>query len=44
MTQATWTRGRGWALWKALILIAGTDPNKAIDARRVLTEVLNSPL
>jgi aminoglycoside phosphotransferase (APT) family kinase protein len=42
--QATWTRGRGWALWKALITIPGTDPIKANDARRVLAEVLNSPL
>jgi aminoglycoside phosphotransferase (APT) family kinase protein len=42
-----WTRGRGWALWKALILIAGyrtTDEGKANEARRILTEVLNSPL
>jgi aminoglycoside phosphotransferase (APT) family kinase protein len=39
-----WTRGRGWALWKALILIAGTDPIKAKDARRVLTEVLTDDL
>jgi aminoglycoside phosphotransferase (APT) family kinase protein len=38
--QATWTRGRGWALWKALILIAGTDPIKAMDSRRVLSEVV----
>jgi aminoglycoside phosphotransferase (APT) family kinase protein len=42
--QGAWTRGRGWALWKALILIAGTDPIKANDARRVLKEVLGSPL
>lgn len=38
-----WDRGRGWALWKALITIAGhreTDPEKADDARRVLAEVL----
>lgn len=42
--QSAWTRGRGWALWKALILIAGTDPIKANDARRVLTEVVSSPL
>jgi aminoglycoside phosphotransferase (APT) family kinase protein len=42
--HATWTRGRGWALWKALITIPGPDPIKAIDARRVLKEVLGSPL
>jgi aminoglycoside phosphotransferase (APT) family kinase protein len=42
-----WTRVRGWALWIALILIAGyrtTDEGKANEARRILTEVLNSPL
>ena len=44
---AAWTRGRGWALWKALITIEGdriNDPAKADDARRVLTEVLTAPL
>jgi aminoglycoside phosphotransferase (APT) family kinase protein len=38
-----WTRGRGWALWKALITLAGsrdTDPAKADHARRTLGEVL----
>jgi aminoglycoside phosphotransferase (APT) family kinase protein len=40
VVHATWTRGRGWALWKALILIAGTDPIKAMDSRRVLSEVV----
>ena len=42
-----WIRGRGWALWKALILIEGyrkTDQAKANEARRILTEVLSSPL
>jgi aminoglycoside phosphotransferase (APT) family kinase protein len=40
---ATWARGRGWALWKALITLAeylGTDPAKAAEARRVIDEVL----
>lgn len=40
---ATWTRGRGWALWKALITLAEyiqTDPLKAGEARRVIGEVL----
>jgi aminoglycoside phosphotransferase (APT) family kinase protein len=39
----TWARGRGWALWKALISIAGAldrDPRAAAEARRVLDEVL----
>jgi aminoglycoside phosphotransferase (APT) family kinase protein len=40
---ATWARGRGWALWKALITLAGsidTDPVAAATARRVVDEVL----
>jgi len=39
----TWARGRGWALWKALITVAGSremDPEKADDSRRVIAEVL----
>lgn len=39
----TWERGRGWALWKALITIAehrDTDPAAADAARRVLEQVL----
>jgi aminoglycoside phosphotransferase (APT) family kinase protein len=41
--DATWARGRGWALWKALITLAehsDTDPAKAGEARRVMNEVL----
>jgi aminoglycoside phosphotransferase (APT) family kinase protein len=40
---ATWARGRGWALWKALIIYAGNltaDPDVAADARRVIDDVL----
>ena len=40
---ATWARGRGWALWKALITLAEhrhADPRKANEARRVLDAVL----
>jgi aminoglycoside phosphotransferase (APT) family kinase protein len=40
---AAWARGRGWALWKALITLAeylDTDPAKAAEARRVIDEVL----
>lgn len=39
----TWARGRGWALWKALITLeehGATDPQRAAQARRVLGEVL----
>jgi aminoglycoside phosphotransferase (APT) family kinase protein len=42
--QATWARGRGWALWKALITLVEymhTDPAKAEEARRVIHEILN---
>ena len=42
--DATWARGRGWALWKGLITLAGyinTDPVKAGEARRVIDEVLD---
>jgi aminoglycoside phosphotransferase (APT) family kinase protein len=40
---ATWARARGWAMWKALITLAGhagADPSEAHDARRVLDEVV----
>ena len=39
----TWARGRGWALWKALITLAAdntTEPVKAGEVRRVIAEVL----
>jgi aminoglycoside phosphotransferase (APT) family kinase protein len=39
----TWARGRGWALWKALITLVeyrASDQLKAAEARRVLGEVL----
>ncbi|MDT4989977.1 MAG: hypothetical protein QOI74_4071 [Micromonosporaceae bacterium] len=38
---ATWTRGRGWALWKALIIYAGEriGTAKAAEARHVLDEI-----
>ncbi len=40
----SWARGRGWALWKALITLAehlNTDPLKAAEARRVIDEILS---
>jgi aminoglycoside phosphotransferase (APT) family kinase protein len=40
---AAWARGRGWALWKALITFAGlmrTNPGDAAAAQRVIEEVL----
>jgi aminoglycoside phosphotransferase (APT) family kinase protein len=39
-----WVRGRGWALWKALITLATdlqTDPIRAAQERRIITEVLD---
>ncbi|MGX8008737.1 aminoglycoside phosphotransferase family protein [Mesorhizobium sp. ORM8.1] len=40
--KATWARGRGWTLWKALITVAGHDANQAeaTRQRRVIDEVL----
>lgn len=39
--DATWARARGWALWKALLVLTGTtDPAEAADQQRVLDEVL----
>lgn len=34
LDAATWARGRGWALWKALILLAGRVQSSAIEAAR----------
>lgn len=40
--DGTWARGRGWALWKALVSCVGPldEGPDAVDARRVLTQVL----
>jgi aminoglycoside phosphotransferase (APT) family kinase protein len=43
LDDATWARGRGWTLWKALITLAehiDTNPLEAGRARRVIDEVL----
>ena len=34
--DATWARGRGWALWKGLIMITNKPPGQAEFARHVL--------
>jgi aminoglycoside phosphotransferase (APT) family kinase protein len=42
--QATWARGRGWALWKALITLVEhikTNPLEARKARYVINQVLS---
>lgn len=39
----TWARGRGWALWKALVVYAGaphSDNAAAVEAKRVIDEIL----
>jgi aminoglycoside phosphotransferase (APT) family kinase protein len=39
----TWARARGWALWKALLILAEcvtTDPDRAAVHQHVITEVL----
>lgn len=39
----TWARGRGWALWKALITLAGhavTNAPEAVWARQVIDQVI----
>jgi aminoglycoside phosphotransferase (APT) family kinase protein len=40
--DATWARGRGWAIWKALITLAKRDSSglEAVQVRRVIAEVL----
>jgi aminoglycoside phosphotransferase (APT) family kinase protein len=42
--QADWARGRGWALWKALITLVACkeiDPDRAANARHVIDELLS---
>lgn len=42
LDEATWARGRGWALWKALITAAGHDANQrhVDESWRVIEEVV----
>ncbi len=43
LDEGTWARGRGWALWKALITLAqhmDTNPMEADKARHVINKVL----
>jgi aminoglycoside phosphotransferase (APT) family kinase protein len=43
LDRGTWARGRGWTLWKALILLSGVadgHPRDVESAGRVLAEVL----
>ena len=41
--EGTWARGRGWTLWKALIVLADqidTDPDGAAENRRIIDDVI----
>jgi aminoglycoside phosphotransferase (APT) family kinase protein len=41
--EATWTRGRGWAIWKAMIVLAeelNTDPDGAAVTKNVIDRIL----
>jgi aminoglycoside phosphotransferase (APT) family kinase protein len=43
LDDATWARGRGWTLWKALITLVRvleTDPQEEEKARRVIDDVV----
>jgi len=43
LDDATWARGRGWTLWKALITVAalpGTNALAASSSRRIIDDVL----
>jgi len=44
LDPGTWARGRGWTLWKALIVAAGLSETNAVEAARpwrVIDEVLS---
>ena len=44
LDDETWARGRGWALWKALIIFTGlikSHPRDIEDAQQVLADVLS---
>ena len=41
--EATWTRGRGWAIWKAMIVLVrqmDTDPYGADVTKNVISKIL----
>jgi len=43
LDDAAWARGRGWTLWKALIVLAGlkgTNPLEVEKSRQIIDEVL----
>jgi hypothetical protein len=47
MDRGTWARDRGWALWKAMIVLVGAlrdDPEDARATKHVIAEVLSGNL
>lgn len=40
LDDATWRRGRGWALWKALVVLARGASDLSQDPQRVIDEVI----
>jgi aminoglycoside phosphotransferase (APT) family kinase protein len=47
LDAATWQRGRGWALWKTLLIFnqeRAHDPAKAVEVRRVIDDLLADSL
>jgi aminoglycoside phosphotransferase (APT) family kinase protein len=43
LDEATWVRGKGWALWKALFVLArlpGADPKQIASSQHTLDEIL----
>jgi aminoglycoside phosphotransferase (APT) family kinase protein len=43
LDESTWARGRGWAIWKAMIVLVealGSNPAQAAESTRVIAEVI----
>ncbi len=40
LDEGSWARGRGWALWKALITLAARNGPETTESRRVIHEIL----
>jgi aminoglycoside phosphotransferase (APT) family kinase protein len=49
LDEATWARGRGWAMWKALVVATGaagthSPERQALEAHRVIAAVIDDSL
>lgn len=44
LDEDTWARARGWTLWKALIMVAGTPGPEADTQARILADVIADPI